>query len=196
MTTAGKVEIESDSTEPLEVQASEKDTSRAGTSTRYSHFSGVQKRWIVFLVTFAGMFSPLSSFIYYPAINGITRELGVTVELVNLTVTSYMIVSGVTPAIVGDLADMVGRRPVYIFTFILYFASNIGLALQRSYPALLVLRMLQSAGGSGKFAGTKIEILSCETYHALGTISIAYGVVADLASPAERGSYVGAVLCG
>lgn len=29
-----------------------------------------------------------------------------------------------------------------------------------------------------------------------GTISIAYGVVADIASPAERGSYVGLVLCG
>ena len=30
----------------------------------------------------------------------------------------------------------------------------------------------------------------------IATISIAYGVVADIASPAERGSFVGAVLCG
>ena len=41
-----------------------------------------------------------------------------------------------------------------------------------------------------------MRTLSSETYDTLGTISIAYGVVADIASPAERGSYVGAVLCG
>jgi len=29
-----------------------------------------------------------------------------------------------------------------------------------------------------------------------GTISIGYGVVADIANSAERGSYVGALLCG
>ena len=29
-----------------------------------------------------------------------------------------------------------------------------------------------------------------------GTIAIAYGVVSDIATPAERGSFVGAVLCG
>jgi hypothetical protein len=43
-----------------------------------------------------------------------------------------------------------GRRPVYIATLTIYFSVNIGLALQRSFPALLLLRMLQSAGISGK----------------------------------------------
>lgn len=109
---------------------------------KYSDFTKAQKRWIVLLVAFAGMFSPLSSFIYYPAIKTIASDLSVTITLVNLTVTSYMIVSGITPAIVGDLADMVGRRPIYLVTFLIYFVANIGLALQKSYPALLVLRML------------------------------------------------------
>jgi Na+/melibiose symporter-like transporter len=143
----------------------------------YTIFTKLQKRWIVLLVAFAGMFSPLSSFIYYPAITSVAKDLSTTVELINLTITSYMIVSGITPAIVGDLADTVGRRPVYIFTFAVYCAANVGLAVQRSYPALVVLRMVQSFGGSG-------------------TIAIAYAVVADISSPAERGSYVGAVLCG
>lgn len=121
-----------------------------GHDSKYSEFTKAQKRWIILLVAFAGMFSPLSSFIYYPAIHTLALDLRVTITLVNLTVTSYMIVSGITPAIVGDLADMMGRRPIYLVTFLIYFAANIGLALQRSYPALLVLRMLQSAGGSGE----------------------------------------------
>jgi len=30
----------------------------------------------------------------------------------------------------------------------------------------------------------------------IATISMAYGVVADISTPAERGAFVGAVLCG
>lgn len=131
--------------------------SEASPPVAYSNFTRAQKRRIVCLVAFAGLFSPLSSFIYYPAIDSIAQDLGVTIQLINLTVTSYMVVSGVTPAIVGDLADKVGRRPVYIFTFLIYVAANLALALQRSYPALLVLRMVQSAGSSGRCSSERSQ---------------------------------------
>lgn len=125
---------------------------KSTTEIPYSAFTGLRKKQIAFLVAFAATFSPLSSFIYYPAIVSIAKDLSVTVELVTLTITSYMIVSGITPALVGGFADIVGRRPIYIVTFIIYVAANLGLALQRSYPALFVLRMLQSAGSSGEMA--------------------------------------------
>lgn len=115
----------------------------------FSAFTKTQKRWITFLVAFAGMFSPMSSFIYYPAITSIADNLGISIQAVNLTVTSYMVVSGVFPAILGNVADLLGRRPVYLIAFLIYIVANIGLALQRSFPALLTLRMLQSAGSSG-----------------------------------------------
>ncbi|KAL8684624.1 MAG: hypothetical protein Q9224_006227, partial [Gallowayella concinna] len=115
------------------------------------------------------MFSGLSSFIYYPAISPIAADIHTSVQLVNLTITSYLVIAGIAPSIVGDLADRTGRRPLYIATFAIYFAANIGLALQKSYAALFVLRMVQSAGSSG-------------------TITLAYGVIADIAPPAERGS--------
>ena len=119
----------------------------------YSAFTSLQKKQIALLVALATMFSPLSSFIYYPCIDSIAKDLGVTVELINLTITSYMIVSGIAPAIIGDFADMVGRRPIYMITFTIYFAANVGLAAQRSYPALLILKMIQSAGASGESMG-------------------------------------------
>src|SRR5256885_1867977 len=89
------------------------------------------------------MFSGLSSYIYYPAITPLAKSLKISVELINLTVMSYMIVAGVAPSITGDMADQSGRRLVYIVTFAIYFASNIGLALQNSYLALFILRMLR-----------------------------------------------------
>lgn len=116
----------------------------------YSTFTKTQKRLIVFLVAFAGMFSPLSSFIYYPAVTSLSKDLHVSIELINLTITSYMVVSGIAPAVIGDMADMAGRRWVYISTMSIYCAANVGLALQRSWSALLVLRIVQSVGSSGK----------------------------------------------
>jgi len=62
-----------------------------------------------------------------------------------------MIIAGIAPAIIGDMADMTGRRIVYLLTIGLYCAANIGLAVQSSWTALFVLRMLQSAGGAGRY---------------------------------------------
>ena len=115
----------------------------------YSAFSLWQKRWIVFLAAFASLFSPMSSFIFYPAIKSIAASLDVTVGLINLAVTAYMVVSGVVPALLGNAADKFGRRPIYLLALLIYFAANLGLSLQNAYAGLLVLRMLQSAGSSG-----------------------------------------------
>lgn len=149
------------------------DTSpEASEQEQYSVFSRKEKRWLVFIAAFAAMFSPLSSFVFYPAITSIANDLGVTVTLVNLAITTYMIVSGITPAILGNAADNMGRRPIYILALSIYLVANIGLGAQSNYAALLVLRMVQSAGSSG-------------------TISLGYGIISDIASPNERGSYVG-----
>lgn len=77
----------------------------------------------------------------------------------------------------GSLADQAGRRPAYIICFIIYIASNIGLALQDSYAALIVLRCLQSAGISS-------------------TVALSAATVADIATKDERGSMMGFVMAG
>ncbi|KAJ6000279.1 chloramphenicol resistance protein [Penicillium waksmanii] len=141
---------------------------------RYSVFTNVEKWCIVAMVSYAAWFSTLSSFIYYPAIPAISKALGVSVDKVNLTITTYMAIASVAPALVGDTADILGRRPVYILTLSGYFAANFAIALTRSYEALLGLRVLQALCISGTF-------------------SIAYGVVTDLAAPAERGSFAALV---
>ena len=115
----------------------------------YSHFSNMEKRLIVFLITFAATFSPLSSFIFFPAINALSAALHVSIEKLNLTVTSYMIVAGIAPAIIGDLADVTGRRVVYLLTMGIYCVANVGLAIQSKWAVLFILRMLQSAGSAG-----------------------------------------------
>ena len=111
-----------------------------------------QKLWISLITSFAAMFSTMSSFVYLPALVPISADLNVSLFLINLTVTSYLVVAGVAPAFMGDMADQNGRRPVYILMFSLMIAANVGMALQTSFPALLVLRMVQSAGSSGNIS--------------------------------------------
>lgn len=140
----------------------------------YSVFSDRQRGYIVFMVACAGFFSPLSASIYFPALNALSKDLRVSNGLINLSLTTYMIFQGFAPTIFGDLADMTGRRPVYILGFIVYIGACVGLALQNNYAALLVLRCVQSAGSSG-------------------TIAIGSGVVGDIASSGERGKFMGAL---
>src|SRR5450755_4217172 len=104
----------------------------------------------MFLVALAGWFSTLSSFIFFPAITALAKALNTSIEKLNLTVTSYLLISAVAPALVGSFADISGRRPVYIITLTVYLVANIGLAVQGSFGALFALRMLQAAGISGR----------------------------------------------
>ncbi|SPO04702.1 uncharacterized protein DNG_07387 [Cephalotrichum gorgonifer] len=115
----------------------------------YSVFTNSQRGCIIAIVAFAGWFSTASSFIYFPAIPFIASDLGTTVEKINLTVTSYLIASGIVPSITGRAADIFGRRPVLILSLSVYAAVNIALAVQRHFAALFVLRMVQSAAISG-----------------------------------------------
>ena len=87
------------------------------------------------------------------------------------------IFQGIAPSFVGNFSDTYGRRPAYLFGFIVYLGANIGLAVQDSYAALIVLRCLQSSGSSG-------------------TIALGSAVVADLSTRAERGKYIGYATMG
>ncbi|OQE43436.1 hypothetical protein PENCOP_c003G04818 [Penicillium coprophilum] len=143
----------------------------------YSSFSTAKKRYIVATAAGAGLFSSLSAQIYFPALNTLASDLNVSASMINLTVTSYMIFQGIAPMFIGDFADRTGRRPAYIICFVIYIASNIGLALQDSYTALIILRCLQSSGISS-------------------SVALSAATVADISTKQERGSMMGFVMAG
>ncbi|KAK4889953.1 hypothetical protein LTR27_011283 [Elasticomyces elasticus] len=137
----------------------------------YSILTTGQKRAIIVTASFAAWFSPMSGSIYYPALTVIANDLHVTSAKVNITVTTYLILQGLAPMMIAGFSDKAGRRPAYMVCFTIYIIANLALALQNSYIALLLLRMLQSAGSSG-------------------TVALAQGIVGDCVTSAERGQYV------
>ncbi|KAF8859713.1 MFS multidrug transporter-like protein, partial [Acephala macrosclerotiorum] len=151
---------------------SEQPIQRAATTGEdYSVLTVTQKKLIIVTASFASLFSPMATAIYYPSLDTISKDLNVTNSKINITVTIFLVIQGIAPSFVADIADRQGRRPMYIFCFIVFTAANLGLALQNNYVALLILRMLQAAGSSG-------------------TVALANGVVGDIVTSAERGTYV------
>ncbi|KAF5010441.1 hypothetical protein FDECE_3410 [Fusarium decemcellulare] len=160
------------------VQSKQNDTAQRPDQIHeppYTVFTRPAVRAMVALVGFAMLFSPLSANIYFPALNQLRSDLSVSTQLINLTITSYLVFQAIAPALFGDAADIVGRRPAFIVMFTVYTLANLGLALQNSYSALLVLRMVQSLGCSA-------------------AIAVSYGVVADIATAADRGGLLGTAM--
>ncbi|KAI8145766.1 major facilitator superfamily domain-containing protein [Fennellomyces sp. T-0311] len=138
----------------------------------YTIFSRWQKAGIITIVAFAGILSPLSSNIYFPALTSIEQDLGITAQQVNLTVTVYMVFQGLSPILCGTFSDTWGRRPVYLITIVIYLCGCIGCARAPSFAVLLIFRMIQSSGSSP-------------------VASIGAGIVSDIAVPSERGTFFG-----
>ncbi|KAK1994870.1 major facilitator superfamily transporter [Colletotrichum falcatum] len=143
----------------------------------YSIFDTRQKWLIISVVSTAATFSGFASNIYFPALPTIADDLGVSVELVSLTVTSYLVFQGLAPSFWGPVSDVKGRRAAYGCTFAVFLAACVGLAETRTYAALVALRCLQSAGSAS-------------------TIAIGSGVVGDITTREERGGYMGVFQAG
>lgn len=192
--TQGANDEDEENAEPVETTSL---LSHAVRQKPYSVFSNTQKRLIILVAAIASTFSPLSANIYFPALNSIAKDLGVSPSQINLTITTYMvgyprnahqafveklipnfqICQGLAPTFTGSLADQAGRRPAYIICFVVYIVGNMALALQHSFPTLLVLRAIQSCGSSG-------------------TVALASAVAADIITSAERGTYMGLTSLG
>ncbi|KAH9432851.1 hypothetical protein MCOR27_010154 [Pyricularia oryzae] len=142
----------------------------------YSIFSNKMRLYLTYLLGLVMVLSTISATIYFPLIPMLSREFASSIQDINLTVTVYAVCQAVAPALFAPLADSHGRRPVLLFLVALYACASLGLALNKgNYATLAVLRALQSIGASP-------------------TITIAYGVVADVAVVAERGSMLGPAL--
>ncbi|KAF7596995.1 hypothetical protein BBP40_011361 [Aspergillus hancockii] len=146
-------------------------------SLPYCSFPERRKALVIATVSFAAAISPVSSSIYLPALTALSQEMRVSISLINLSITVFMIFQAIAPSFVGSLSDTHGRRPAYLTSIAVYLSANVGLALQANYASLMVLRCIQACGSSGATA-------------------LSTAVVADLSTRAERGKYIGYATLG
>lgn len=149
------------------------DTSPEAPPIPYTLFTSFQKRLLITVLVLIMLASPLTATIYLPLLPPLAQHFSVSIQAINLTITIYIVFQAISPLILATASDSLGRRPIYIATYALYTLASLGLALNKhSYAGLLVLRALQSLGSSA-------------------VLAVAFGVVADVWPPAERGSVLG-----
>ncbi|KAF2255329.1 MFS general substrate transporter [Trematosphaeria pertusa] len=136
----------------------------------YHVFTYGEKWPLVLIVGAAAIFPGLTATIYLPALDRIARDFNVSLETINLTVTSFLLVQGIAPLFWGPLSDTLGRRSVLVYSFLIYVASSLTLSFSPNLPVLFVFRSLQG-----------VAIAS--------TISVGCAVIQDISPPPERDHY-------
>ena len=95
----------------------------------------------------------------------------------------------------GSISDYVGRRPITASCLLVLSLSCIGLALvpTSAYWLLMILRCLQAAGSASTIAIGNIHLFLTLF---LFSIFVGAGVVGDISTRAERGSFYGLFMLG
>ncbi|KAJ4469289.1 major facilitator superfamily domain-containing protein [Lentinula aciculospora] len=144
----------------------------SGSLVHYSVFSLRQRITIILVVSSVSILSSLSSALYTPALPKMAGTLGVSISAVNFTITTYLLLQGLSPLFSGAIGDSLGRRMLYSVTLTIYIGACIGLSITDAYPVVLVLCGILAAGAAPNTA--------------LGA-----GVIGDLVPASQRGGFMG-----
>lgn len=89
---------EADATDTMHMPEKEKETEGSPASDTseppYSVHPPAQKAFVIIAGSFAALISPLSSSIYLPALDTLAQDMNVSIPLINLTITTYLVSSG------------------------------------------------------------------------------------------------------
>lgn len=141
------------------------------------NYSKSTKLLIVLIVAFAGVTGPMGTSIMLPAVDDMAKDLDTTVSMVNVSVGVYLLSLGIFPMWWSNFSEKHGRRMVYVFSYIWFFAFSIGSALAPSISLLIVMRLLAGMGLSA--------VQACGA-----------ATVADLYVQEERGTALGLFYLG
>lgn len=168
---APRSSLEKDAASERKSSDSEPDSSHV---TPYTIFDRMDRFILIFVLALGGFWSTMSSPIYFPALPTLTRYFDTTPAITNLSLVAYLFFQGLAPFVIANTADFFGLRPVVVIAIISYVAVCIGLSQTNAFWLLVVLRCLQA-----------ISIAP--------VIAIGSGVSGSVCTPANRGSFVGAV---
>ena len=178
----------------------------------YSVFTKNQKRFIIFMASWAGFFSPVSGQIYFPALNPLATDLHVSSSLINLTLTSYMVwypsvqhSRSILTADHSDISrtrsDVRGRfcrccwKAACVCWSVMFWPSN---RIFTNIPNVcFTVYILANIGLALQNSYAALFVLRCfQSTGSSATIAMCSAVVSDVATAAERGKYMGLTLAG
>ncbi|MDR5695065.1 MAG: MFS transporter [Armatimonadota bacterium] len=119
----------------------------------------VDRRIVLLIATTASFLNPFMGSSVNIALPRIGREFGLDAILLGWVTTAYLLSAGVLLLPFGRLADIYGRKRIFLYGISVYTFSSLLCALAPSAGPLILFRVLQGIGGSMIF-GTGVAILT------------------------------------
>jgi EmrB/QacA subfamily drug resistance transporter len=120
---------------------------------------GTNERVALAVTTLASFLTPFMGSATNVALPAIGREMGQGALALSWVATAYLLSAAVFLVPFGKLADIHGRRRVFVGGLLVYTATSLLCALAPSFPLLLAGRVAQGLGG-GMIFGTGVALLS------------------------------------
>jgi MFS family permease len=112
----------------------------------------------LFVTTVTSFLTVFASSAINVCLPSIGRALHADAILLNWIVTAFLLTSAMFLVPVGRIADVVGRKRIFIVGVVINMATGAAMALSKSAAALVALRAVQGIGGAMIFA-TSVAIL-------------------------------------
>ena len=141
-------------------------------------------------LAYIGMFIPLSTDLYLPALPEMGNYFSASEFLVGLTLTIFFFIFAVSMILFGPLADKFGRRPILIFGAAIYTASSFACAISTNIYFLLAGRFFQAVGSGAIITVATALIKDCfrgAVMRKILAITQALGVIAPMVAPLVGG---------
>jgi MFS family permease len=140
------------------------------------------------LVLFTGVFmSALDTAIIGPAIPVLRETFALDNRAVGMVMTVFILFSLSSTALMANLGDRHGRRPIYLLSVSLFALGSLLIALSPNFATLLVGRAIQGIGGGGIIPTASAVIGDAlppkDRGRALGLIGATYGMAFVLGPP-------------
>ncbi|PYH54686.1 MFS transporter [Aspergillus niger CBS 101883] len=141
-----------------------------------SYSSGV-KWFLTFIVAAGGLVVPLSSGVLFPCLLEIAADLDTTESVVNLSIAFGSLAVAITPLWWSYIAELYGRRLVYLLSFFFLGVFCILAAISPNIAMFIAMRLLGSASSAS-------------------LQSVSAGTISDMFETHERGKAMGAFMLG
>ncbi|WP_446212390.1 MDR family MFS transporter [Micromonospora sp. IBSANI012] len=130
-----------------------------------------QIRLLMFGLMTGMLLAALDQTIVGTALPTIVGELG-GINHYSWVVTAYLLASTASTPLYGKMADLYGRRPVFLFSIGTFLLGSLLAGLSQDMTQLIVTRGIQGIGAGG-------------------LMTLAFTIISDVVSPRERGRYQG-----
>lgn len=142
------------------------------------------RNYILLLLSLV-LFGPLGIDLFLPTIPAIAADFQVKNEVIQSTISLFLLVMGLGQLIAGPLVDKFGRRPIALIGIALYIIGSTVAALSNSSDIFVLARVIQGCAvcctGVVCFSGVRDRLNGNEAAKAFGFLNGTLNIVPALA---------------